>query len=137
MQGKNWPIAQLPRLDETTRSRLQHLGITTTQGLLLKARTTQGKEEIARYLEQKPQQVSKWVIMADLARVESVGCEYCGLILHTGIGSIAQLSQMQPHQLHRQILRLQVSLFQRKDYCPHVEIVQKWILEARQLIIDN
>jgi len=135
MKGKDWPIAQLPRLDETTRSRIESLGINTTQDLLHKA--VQEKAAIARYLELTPQQVSKWVIMADLAQVESVGCEYCGLLLHAGVGSIAQLSQMHPHQLHRKILRLQVSLFQRKDYCPPIEIVQKWILEARQLIIDN
>ena len=133
MQGKNWSIENLPRLDETARSRLQHLGITTTQGLLLKARTTQGKEEIARYLEQKPQQVSKWVIMADLARLPSVGCEYCGLLLHAGIGSIEHLKQMHPQKLHQQILRLQVSLFQRKDYCPPVETVQNWIQDARKI----
>lgn len=137
MKGKDWPIAQLPRLDETTRSRLAALSLNTTHDLLHKAQTAQGKAAIARHLQQQPQQVSRWVIMADFARLESVGCQYCGLILHAGVGSIAQLSQMHPHQLHRQILRLQVSLFQRKDYCPPVETVQKWILEARQLIIDN
>jgi len=137
MQGKNWPIAQLPRLDETARSRFQELGINTTQDLLRKGQTAQGKEEIVRYLQQNPQQVSKWVMMADLARVESVGCEYCGLLLHGGVGSIAQLSRMHPHHLHRPPLRLQVSLFQRKDYCPPVEIVQKWVLEAKQLTINN
>jgi len=133
MQGKSWSIQDLPRLDETARSRLQHLGITTTQELLLKAQTTQGKEEIARYLQQKPQQVNKWLIMADLARLPSVGCKYCGLLLHAGIGSIAQLSQMHPQKLHQKILRLQVSLFQSKDYCPAVGTVQNWIIDARQM----
>lgn len=137
MQGKNWSLENLPRLDETARSRLQSLGITTTQQLLQKATTAQEKQEIARYLQQQPQQVSKWVIMADLARIPSVGCDYCGLILHAGIGSIAQLSQMHPQKLHRQVLRLQVSLFKRKDYCPPVEVVQKWILEAKQLTSNH
>lgn len=133
MQGKSWRIEELPRLDETARSRLENLGIRTTQDLLQKAQTAEGKEEIAQHLQQKPQQVSRWVIMADLARIPSVGCQYCGLILHAGIGSIAQLSQMHPQTLHRQVLRLQVSLFKRKDYCPPVETVQKWIMEARHL----
>ncbi|NBD17860.1 MAG: DUF4332 domain-containing protein [Cyanobacteria bacterium] len=133
MQGKSWPIANLPRLDESTRSRLEALGIHTTQDLLQKAQTAVEKSAIAQQLQLKPQQINKWLIMADLARVESVGCEYCGLLLHAGIASISQLSQMHPQKLHRQILRLQVSLFKRKDCCPPVETVQKWIIDARQL----
>ena len=134
MQGKSWPIQNLPGLKETSRSRLESLGIHTTEDLLQKGQTPAGKSAIAHHLQQKPQQINKWLIMADLARVESVGCDYCGLLLHAGIASVSQLSQMHPQQLHRQILRLQVSLFKRKDYCPPVEIVQKWILEAKQLI---
>ncbi|AFZ43568.1 hypothetical protein PCC7418_1370 [Halothece sp. PCC 7418] len=137
MQGKSWPINKLPRLDETTRSRLESLGIQTTEDLLKKGQTAAGKSAIAHHLQQKPQQINKWLIMADLARVESVGCDYCGLLLHGGIASIEQLSQMHPQKLHRQILKLQVSLFKRKDYCPPVETVQKWIQEAKQLIINN
>ena len=133
MKGKNWSLEHLPRLDETTRSRFQDLGITTTQDLLLKAQTKQGKEEIARYLQQKTQQISKWVIMADLARLPSVGCEYCGLLLHAGIGSIEQLKQMHPQKLHQQVLRLQIALFKRRDYCPSVSIVQNWIQDARKI----
>ncbi|NBD31821.1 MAG: DUF4332 domain-containing protein [Cyanobacteria bacterium] len=133
MQGKSWPIANLPRLDEINRSRLEALGIQTTQDLLQQSQTPAQKSAIAQHLQIKPQQLNKWLIMADLARIESVGCEYCGLLLHAGIASIAQLSQMHPQKLHRQILRLQVSLFKRKDYCPPVETVQKWIIDARQL----
>jgi len=133
MQGKSWPIANLPRLDESTRSRLEALEISTTQDLLQKAQTAVEKSAIAQQLQLKPQQINKWLIMADLAQIESVGCEYCGLLLHAGIASISQLSQMHPQKLHRQILRLQVSLFKRKDCCPPVETVQKWIIDARQL----
>jgi hypothetical protein len=133
MEGKSWPIANLPRLDEKTRSRLEALGIHTTQDLLQKAQTAVEKSAIAQQVQLKPQQINKWLIMADLAQIESVGCEYCGLLLHAGIASISQLSQMHPQQLHRQILRLQVSLFKRKDCCPPVETVQKWIIDARQL----
>jgi len=135
MHGKNWPIQNLPRLDETVASRLQELGITTTQELLNQTQSNYQKQKIAHYLQQKPQQVSKWVIMADLARVPSVGCQYCGLLLHAGIASIAQLSQMHPQQLHRQVLHLQVSLLKRRDYCPSVGSIQQWIQQAKQLTI--
>jgi hypothetical protein len=133
MQGKNWPIEKLPRLDAISRSRLQALGIHTTKDLLEKGQTSAGKSAIAQTLQQKPQQINKWLIMADLARIESVGCDYCGLLLHGGVASIAQLSQMHPQTLHGKILRLQVSLFKRKDCCPPVETVQKWIVDARQM----
>ncbi len=133
MQGKDWSIQELPRLDETARSRFQELGITTTQELLVKAQTSEAKTKIAQYIDKKPQQISKWLIMADLARLPSVGCQYCGLLLHAGIGSIAQLSQTHPQKLHQKILRLQVSLYKSKDHCPPVGTVQNWIREAQQL----
>ncbi|MGH2413501.1 MAG: DUF4332 domain-containing protein [Microcystaceae cyanobacterium] len=37
------------------------------------------------------------------------------------------------HRLHQQILRFQVATMQRQDLCPPVEVVQKWVQEARSL----
>ena len=71
--------------------------------------------------------------MADLARVPSVGCDYCGLILHSGIISVDQLSQTSVSFLHQQILKLQVATLQRKDLCPSPDVVKTWINEARTI----
>lgn len=133
--ARDCSIAQLPGLSDRDRSQLQNLGITTTGQLLQQASTPQLKQALANQLQIKFQYVNKWVALADLARVPSIGCQYCGLLLHAGIGSVAQLAQTPAHRLHQQILRLQVATMQRRDLCPPVEEVAAWIKQARELVV--
>ncbi|MFW6358998.1 MAG: DUF4332 domain-containing protein [Chroococcales cyanobacterium] len=127
------PIEALPGLSEEVRSQLKSLKITTTAQLLEKAKTPQQKQILASQLQIHPQHINKWVAMADLARLPNVGDRYCGLLLHAGIASVAQLAQTLPHRLHQQILRLQVKTMQRRDLCPSVDEVKIWVQQARSL----
>ncbi len=128
-----WSIDTLPGLSQHQASQLKACGITTTRQLLEKASNPALKRKLANQLQIHIQYVNKWVALADLARISSVGCEYCGLLLHSGIASVSQLTQTPVHRLHRQILRLQVATMQRQDLCPPVEVVQRWVQEARSL----
>ena len=76
---------------------------------------------------------NKWVALADLARIPSVGCQYCGVLLHVGIISVGQLAQTPLPRLHQQILQLQVATTQRRDLCPSRSEMQVWINQARSL----
>ncbi len=127
----NWSIKALPGLTQQQQVQLQALGINSTLDLLQSANSTNLKQQLANQLRIKVQYLNKWVAMANLARIPSVGCQYCGLLLHAGIASVAQLSQTPIHRLHRQILRLQVATIQRRDLCPCVDEVQKWVEEAK------
>ena len=130
-----WQIEQLPGLDQEQLSRLQNCGINTTLELIQQSRTTTEKSTLASKLQINLQYVHKWVALADLARIPSVGVEYCGLLLHTGIISVCQLAEIPTHKLHQQILRLQVATLQRRDLCPTVDLVQKWSQQAK--LISN
>jgi len=88
---------------------------------------------LANQLQIQSRYINKWVALADLARIPSVGCKYCGLLLHAGVSCVTQLAQTPVNRLHQQILRLQVAMMQRKDLCPHVEEVAVWIKQARDL----
>jgi predicted flap endonuclease-1-like 5' DNA nuclease len=131
-QLADWKIESLPGLSAEMATALQGCGITMTGELWQRARNPQFKQTLAVQLKVKPQVISKWVAMADLARIQSIGCEYCGLLLHVGVASIPQLAQMTPARLHRQILRYQVKMMQRRDLCPTVDVVQQWIQQARR-----
>lgn len=133
MQSCYWSIEQLPGLSQQEQIGLQNCGITTTGDLLRKANTPAAKQELANQLQVNLQNVNKWVALADLARIPSVGCEYCGVLLHSGVASASQLRQIPIYKLHRQVLRLQVTTTRRKDLCPSVEVVQKWIQQAKLL----
>ncbi len=133
MRSSYWPIEQLPGLTGQQQADLKSCGIVTTQHLLNQTRTLEARNSLAGKLHLHPQYLQKWSALADLARIPSIGCQYCGLVLHSGVGSVSQLSETPIHRLHRQILRLQVASFQSKDLCPPVELVQEWIQQARLL----
>lgn len=133
MKATDWKIEQLPGLSQTEQNKLKACGVLTTQGLLKRVKTPQLKQVLANELQLNIKYINKWVALADLARVPSVGCDYCGLILHAGIASVTQLSQTLAPRLHRQILKLQVATMQRNDLCPPITQVQQWVKEARSL----
>jgi hypothetical protein len=134
IQSCYWKIEQLPGLSRQQEDNLKSCGVTTTQQLLFLTQNPQLKQSLARQLQIHAQYINKWAALADLARIPSVGCQYCGLLLHSGIASVLQLSQTPVHRIHRQILRLQVANLQRKDLCPSVDLVQKWVQEAKILL---
>ena len=133
MQFSDWPIEQLPGLSKENQEQLKSLGINNTQDLLKITKTKENKQHLANQLKCQLQLINKWAALADLARVPSVGCDYCGLILHSGIISVNQLSQTSVSFLHRQILKFQVATLQRKDLCPSPDVVKTWINEAKTI----
>ena len=134
MQFCYWAIEQLPGLSQDRQAQLKACGITTTEQLLEKTSTPQAKQALANQLHLHIHYVNKWVALAELACLPSVGFQYCGLLLHAGIASILQLRQTPVARLHRQILRLHVATMQRSDLCPTVDLVQQWVIEARSLL---
>ncbi len=134
VQYSDWPIEKLPGLSQEEKSQLQSCGITTTKALIEQGKTPQTRLALASKLQIHLQYVNKWVALADLARIPSVGTQYCGLLLHAGVGSVAQLANIPTHRLHQQILRLQVATMQRRDLCPSIEQVQQWSQQAKAIL---
>ena len=133
IKEKNWAIEELPGLKQDEIDNLKSKGFTNSLALVKQGRTVQEKLILAQKLQIHVQYVNKWVALADLARIPTVGTEYCGLLLHAGIASVIQLTTTPPHRLHKQILRLQVATLQRRDLCPAVELVQQWVQQAKSI----
>ena len=133
IKEKSWLIEELPGLSQDEIDNLKNKGFTSTLALVKQGKTLQDKLILAQKLQVHIQYVNKWVALADLARINSVGIEYCGLLLHAGIASVMQLKNTPPHRLHKQIMRLQVATLQRRDLCPAVERVQQWVQDAKSM----
>ncbi len=133
MQPLYWSIERLPGLNQGEQNLLKAHGIISTQQLLERVNTSQAQEHLAVQLKLNLRYIKKWAALADIARIPSIGCQYCGLLLHSGIVSVSQLAQTPVHRLHRQILRLQVATLHRKDLSPSVNDVKRWVEEARLL----
>lgn len=136
LKASDWPVSQLPGLSHEHQLHLEMNGITTTLQLLQNGQTQAQRFALANQLQIHIQYVNKWVALADLARIPSVGCQYCGLLLHSGVASVAQLTLTPISRLHHQVVRLQVANLQRRDLSPSVEIVKQWIQEAKQLQLN-
>jgi len=133
MKACYWPIERLPGLSRENVDLLKTLGILNTKQLLARAKNSDSKQILAAQLGINVQYIKKWTALADLARIPTVGCCYCGLLLHSGIASVSQLVRIPVHRLQKQILKLQVATMQRKDLCPSIGQMQKWIQEGRSL----
>ncbi len=128
----NWPISELPGLDSNLGRELDEAGLTETRQLV--ALSIEQQIALATSLGHHPRHIQKVVAMASLAQLSSVGCEYCGLLLHAGVASVAQLALTPVNQLHRSVLRLHVAVLQRNDLTPTVDRVQRWVNQAKHLV---
>jgi hypothetical protein len=129
---QGWPLDQIPGLNVEDCCKLQSVGLLTTAHLLKQTRTLPQQRQLAAQLRMPERWVRKWAALAEFSELPSIGCQYCGLLLHAGVASTAQLAMMQTHTLHRQVLRLQVAFLQRRDLCPNPGLVAQWIAEAQQ-----
>ncbi len=133
MKLRNWAIGQLPGISDEHCSQLIALNIPTTLDLLKATRSQSARLTLAQQLNSHIKYINKWTALAKLACIPSVGCQYCGLLLHAGISSPKQLALTPVAQLHDQLKRLQVKLMQRADLSPSTTQVSQWIIEAKQL----
>jgi hypothetical protein len=133
MQPCYWSIDKLPGIKAEEQNLLKTYRIETTKQLLAIAKTPQQKKALANQLKLNYKYINKWVALADLARIPSVGCQYCGLLLHSGIASVRQLTQTPFPRLHRQIIKLHIATMQKKDLSPSLEQVKQWIEEAKSI----
>lgn len=125
------PIDTLPGLSQEDCRKLHQLDIHTIAALRAATATTERQNRLASRLGVPERWVRKWSALVELAQLPSVGAQYCGLLLHSGVLSVAQLATFSAHTLHRKILRLHVVTTQRRELCPHPGIVSQWIQEAR------
>jgi hypothetical protein len=130
-------IALLPGISPIDLKNLKSLGINTNLALLERTIDRQRQEELALKMGVNLKNILKWMALADLSRLKSVGNQYCGLIMHSGILSCRQLSQASVPKLHRQIIRLQIATLSHKKLNPPLPLVKTWVKEAEELGIRN
>lgn len=131
---KNWQIERLPGINPEDRDRLKQFGIETTFQLLKQANKREDMQELADQMQINVQRVIRWVVMARLARIPSIGCDYCELLLNVGIYSAGQLTRASVKDLQKRILTYQNANPHRPKLCPDPDKITEWIQEARQIV---
>ncbi len=113
-------------------AKLREAGIATTDALLKKGATRQGRKELAAKTGLSESQLLEWINHLDLFRIKGIGPEYADLLEAAGVDTVPELAQRNPENLYQKILEVNAEkkLVRRP---PTLGMVKDWIEQAKQL----
>jgi predicted flap endonuclease-1-like 5' DNA nuclease len=125
-------LTEIEGVGQVYAQKLQEAGIGTTQALLEKGASPQGRQEIAEQTGISGTLILQWVNHVDLFRIKGVAEEYADLLEAAGVDTVPELAQRNPENLHQKL----VEVNQEKRLVrqlPTQDQVSDWIEQARQL----
>lgn len=125
-------IGDVGIIDPKSATRLRKAGIRTTEGLLKRASTRKGRQDLSNETGLDSGALLTWANRADVMRVKGVGAEYAELLAAVGVTTISQLKRRNPTALTNQIAELngRKSLVSRM---PTEGMVSGWVAAATEL----
>ena len=113
-------------------AKLREAGIASTEALLKKGATRQGRKELAEKTGLTENQLLEWINHADLFRIKGVGPEYADLLEEAGVDTVPELAQRNPDNLYQKLLEVNAEkkLVRR---LPTLDMVKSWVEQAKQL----
>ena len=112
--------------------KLKTAGISTTNALLKKGATPQGRQAIADKSGISGKLILRWVNHADLFRLEGVAGEYAELLEAAGVDSVPELAQRNAENLCQKL----VEVNEAKKLVRVVPVqtqVEQWVEQAKNL----
>jgi predicted flap endonuclease-1-like 5' DNA nuclease len=125
-------LTEIEGVGQVYAQKLQEAGIKTTQALLEKGASPEGRKEIAGKAGISETLILKWVNHVDLFRIKGVGEEYSDLLEASGVDTVPELAQRNPENLYQKL----VAVNQEKKLVrqlPTQDQVSDWIEQAKQL----
>lgn len=125
-------LLKIEGVGEAYARKLQDLGIKSTQALLEKGATPQGRKEIATQSGIGELFVLRWVNHVDLARIKGIGGQYAELLEAAGVDTVAELAQRNAENLHKHLVATnEEKRLVRK--LPNQAQVNNWVKQAKKL----
>jgi predicted flap endonuclease-1-like 5' DNA nuclease len=117
--------------------KLENAGINTTDDLLHKCQSPQGRKELAEGTGINEKIVLRWTNMADLFRIKGVGEEYADLLEAAGVDTVPELGQRNAKNLYEKMLAVNEDKNLTRQ-APSENQVTDWVEQAKALprIID-
>jgi len=128
-------MAKLEKIEgvgEFYAQKLREAGIRTTQALLEKGASPQGRQEITEKTDIGGTLILEWVNHVDLFRIKGVGEEYSDLLEAAGVDTVPELAQRNPEHLYQKL----VAVNQEKELVrrlPNQAQVSDWVEQAKRL----
>lgn len=125
-------ITEIEGIGEVYGPQLMAVGIATTEALLEKGATPQGRKAIEEATGISHDLLLKWINRADLFRIKGIGEEYSDLLEAAGVDTVPELAQRNPENLYAalQSVNAEKKLVRR---LPALAQVSDWIEQAKKL----
>jgi len=119
-------------IGEAFAAKLLAAGLATTEALLNKGATPEGREEIAEKTGIDVKKILEWVNRADLFRIKGVAEEYSDLLENAGVDTVPELAQRNPTNLLAKMtaVNAEKKLVRR---LPTQNEVNRWVEHAKVL----
>ena len=125
-------LVKIEGIGEKYATKLKMVGISTTDTLLDRGSTPQGREEIAKKSGITKTLILEWVNLADLFRIKGVGEEYSDLLEEAGVDTVVELAQRNPNNLYEAVVKVnKKKKLVRK--LPTQGQVSDWVKQAKKL----
>jgi predicted flap endonuclease-1-like 5' DNA nuclease len=92
-------LNQIEGIGDAYAAKLFEIGLVTTEALLNKGATPEGRKEIEQQTGIPHTKILDWVNRADLFRIKGVAEEYSDLLEASGVDSVPELAQRNPANL--------------------------------------
>src|SRR3989304_2509144 len=84
-------------------SKLRQAGVATTESLLQKGATREGRQSLAATTRISRGFILEWVNLADLFRIDGVEEEYSDLLEEAGVDTVVELADRNPANLYERL----------------------------------
>ncbi len=112
--------------------KLNEVGIRTTEDLLLRGATRQGRQEIATQTGIDASTILLWVNHVDLYRVRGIGEEFAQLLEASGVDTVVELARRNPTNLQAKLVEINETQ-QLVRQVPVETQVERFIEDAKTL----
>jgi predicted flap endonuclease-1-like 5' DNA nuclease len=112
--------------------KLAEAGISSTEALLERGSSPQGRSEIAEATGISGDLILRWVNHVDLFRVKGVGEEYADLLEAAGVDTVPELGQRNADNLYRTLAEVNEEKKLVRQL-PGRERVKDWVEQAKVL----
>ncbi len=113
-------------------AKLNKIGVRTTDALLKKGASPEGRRQIAEAAGIGHALVLEWVNLADLYRIKGVGSEYSDLLEEAGVDTVVELSKRDPEHLHGKLIEIN-KVKNLVNRMAGLKQVRNWVSQAKRL----
>jgi len=125
-------LIMIEGIGEKYATKLKMIGISTTEALLERGRTPQGRKVVAEKSGITKTLILEWVNLADLFRIKGVGEEYSDLLEEAGVDTVVELAQRNPANLYNSVVEVnKKKRLVRK--LPTEDQIKDWVKQAKKL----